>query len=188
MRQFFAVLFGLFAVCVTCSVFGQAAIADDASSVSVMKDTSVRSSKLLPMKRVHDAQPAFWLAGGFKHQNNRQRALLPVVGHVSSEHVEAASETQSMHKNEPTKASVSANENEIIRRTVVVEGIDGEEVILETIAGRIRIPLDVLPEVARHEGAILVLEHRPLDEEQRRDAARSRVERMKRMSNDTIEI
>ncbi len=65
---------------------------------------------------------------------------------------------------------------------LVVDRVDGDEVILETEAGPVRFPAQALPQEAVHEGAMISLHHTPSQEQRRLSSARARIERMKRLS------
>lgn len=188
MRQLLSVLFGLFVVCAMSFAFHEVALADEPTSVRVNMDNSVRTSRLLPVERVRVARTAVLLGEGLKDSRKKSHALLPVVEQGTYEDSKVFSNAMNIRQPEPQNASAKGDEENAAPMTIVVESIDGSDVILETQAGLVRIPILALPDSARHEGAILVLEHYPVMEAQRREAAQIRVERMKQMSASIIEI
>lgn len=137
---------------------------------SLQKNVSGRSNELLPVPGVI--------------VKNRQSALLALRTHTFSHSEEVSHPSDTNHEGH---FMVSVPQT-ATTHTMVVECIEGEEVVLETVVGRIRMPLTLLPEGARHEGAVMVLEHQFILEQQRKNEGEARVARMKRISDAMIEI
>lgn len=134
-------------------------------------NVSVRSNALLPVPGVM--------------VKNRQSALLALRTHTFT-HSQDVSRSLNIY-NDDGHFMVPVSQTPTMY-ALVVECIEGDEVVLETVAGRIRMPLTLLPEDARHEGAVMVLEHQFMLEQQRKNEGEARIARMKRISDAMIEI
>lgn len=65
---------------------------------------------------------------------------------------------------------------------IIVDRLDGDDVVLDTEAGPVRFPRQALPTGADHEGAVIHWHHDANHEQNRLSGARARIERMKAMS------
>lgn len=189
MRQFLGIRFVSFTVFfVTLLGMGASSMAEECGAGYVMAEKGGRRDH---KDTVYSARQSSLRVSGllevpYKRADQRSERLLP-VRQALSERIEGGFGGDRPRSEDATDMSQAAQgQNDEV--TLVVDRIEGGEVILETKAGWVRLPIQVLPASAAHEGAVLVLEHNMGDEQKRIVDARMRVERMKHVSDSTIEI